>query len=331
MQSLREWSAKRCSEYAGFQILRMTRAATFLMDRTVENAPELQQAPPSPALLDHLLSQARIDTFVCSLQKHENGYTLAPRIIDDYNFIFLRRGRVVWIIDTESLEMKPGDLVLVPPGITHRAFAHTAEVTLGSVHVRATLPDGQDLFELLQPPRIRHVRPSSRLDRYLDAVIGEWDRSDEHQTLRTMPAWGRLITLELFLNDAAGGLLRHRPLDPIVAATLDELARRIDRPTTLADLASRAGYSPQHLNRSFRAALGMTPLRYLTNLRLQRAVALLHENRLTVAAIARKVGIEDEYYFSRLFRRHTGRSPSQYRADADSNSPSPDSKLPLVR
>src|SRR3954454_9248275 len=77
---------------------------------------------PSQPFLDHLLSQLRIDTFVCSHQTSETGYTLLPRTIDDYNYIFIRRGRAAWVIDSQPFEMRTGDLVLVPPGIRHHAM-----------------------------------------------------------------------------------------------------------------------------------------------------------------------------------------------------------------
>jgi len=83
-----------------------------------------------------------------------------------------------------------------------------------------------------------------------------------------------------------------------------------------------AGYTPQHLNRTFTRALGVTPLRQLTRLAEEHAASLLAEGTLTVKAVAAAVGIDDPYYFSRVFRQHFGRSPAQYRTAAGSNSPS---------
>jgi transcriptional regulator GlxA family with amidase domain len=150
----------------------------------------------------------------------------------------------------------------------------------------------------------------------------EWDRRDAPATLLTMPAWGRLITLELLRHDAAAGTLRQRAVDPLIASLLDELSRRIAQPTSLDELAKIAGYSSQHLNRTFRRVLGVTPLQHLTRLRIEHAASLLAEGRLTVRAIAAAVGMDDPYYFSRSFRQHMGLSPAQYRTAAGSNSPS---------
>lgn len=279
-------------------------------------------AQPRDAFLQLVLSRARVTTLVCSYQAATDGYTLLRRTVTDYNFIFCRQGKVVWVVDDVPHELSSGDLIVVPPNVPHHAYSKTRRMTIGSVHVTATLPGGQDVFEILIPPRVRHVSKQSRLDRYLQMNVEEYDRDDLPATRLTMSAWGRLITLELFRYDAAHGLLKQRPIDPLVADIVDELSQWIDKPLSLDDLAAQAGYSPQHLNRVFRRVLGVTPLQHLTRLRMERAAALLAEGRLTIKAIAPAVGIDDPYYFSRVFRQHFGRSPAQYRTAAGSNSPS---------
>jgi AraC family transcriptional regulator of adaptative response / methylphosphotriester-DNA alkyltransferase methyltransferase len=83
---------------------------------------------------------------------------------------------------------------------------------------------------------------------------------------------------------------------------------------TLDQLASRSGFSPQHLNRVFRRTLGVTPLQYLNRRRMEHAAALLRDGRLTVSAVGQQVGFADPYYFSRVFSQHFKQSPTEYRA-----------------
>jgi transcriptional regulator GlxA family with amidase domain len=137
-----------------------------------------------------------------------------------------------------------------------------------------------------------------------------------------MHSWARLVVLELLRYDAERGTLRQRSIDPLIAAVLEEMSHRIDQLTTLEDLARCSGFSAQHLNRVFRRILGVTPLKYLMRMKLERSAQMLMDGRQTVAAIAATVGFDDPYYFSRVFRRHFGRSPAQYRDAAISKSPS---------
>ncbi len=277
-------------------------------------------AAPSDAFLQFVLSRARVVTQVCSFQNCFDGYTLEPRTVPDYNLIFPLKGKVVWVIEGVEWPLKAGDLLLVPPGVHHHAYSQSKRVTLGSIHVLISLPGGQDVYDLLVPARLRSVAPRSRLSGYLQMAAGEWGRNDTTATMLTMPAWGRLVAMELLRHDAANGLLTQRATDPLLAELLDELSRRIAIPTTLDDLAQLAGYTPQHLNRTFRRELGVTPLQHLAKLRMEHAAGLLAEGRLTVKAIATAVACEDPYYFSRQFRQYFGCSPIQYRVATGSNS-----------
>lgn len=289
------------------------------MDRVKLTAPTTVATQP---FLEFVLGHAQVKTNVCSCPTSEDGYALQPRTVPDYNLIFVRRGEVTWVVEDQEFPLRRGDLVLVPPAVRHHAHGPPKPVTLGSIHVEVTLPGGQNVFELLPPPRVRHMSEDSRLSRYLDQVISEWERPDWAQTMLTMSSWSRLVVLELLRHDMSMGTLRQCSIDPLVAQVLEEMNHRIDRPTTLDDLAKWSGYSPQYLNRIFGRTLGVTPLKYLGRMKMERAAQMLVDGRFTVASIATAVGFEDPYYFSRVFRQHFGRSPAQYRDAASSKYPS---------
>ena len=81
----------------------------------------------------------------------------------------------------------------------------------------------------------------------------------------------------------------------------------------LAQLAARAGLSKFHFQRLFKSAVGVSPSRYQTNLRMNLARRLLRETKKSVIDIALDVGYADPSHFAQLFRRETGLSPSDYR------------------
>ena len=80
-----------------------------------------------------------------------------------------------------------------------------------------------------------------------------------------------------------------------------------------ARLASRAAMSRSAFAARFREVLGQSVMGYLTELRMQLAVDLLHRGDRTVAEIATAVGYESDASFSRVFKRHLGTSPRQAR------------------
>ncbi len=279
-------------------------------------------------LVRFALTHLRISGVGGGRQQHEHGYQLESRTVPDTNIIYVTRGRVVWVIDALAYPLGPGELVLVPPHTPHFAFSQTKRVTLGSIHLEATLPGGQDVLTLLRPPR--HQTFTDRpLAQYLQGALGEFDRPNRAMQQAMLQPWARLIMLELLSDNAARGLLDLAPVDPMILEVLEKLDASIAAPVRLADLAAWAGFSAQHLNRLFKSALGITPLAYLTRARMQRAAELLVDGRLTVAAVGKAVGYPDPYYFSRVFKQHLDLSPAAYqrRMGSDSLSASSDSVL----
>ena len=78
-------------------------------------------------------------------------------------------------------------------------------------------------------------------------------------------------------------------------------------------LAKNVGLSPRHFKRRFKQATDETPLSYLQQIRIENAKKMLENTMNTVNEITWKIGYEDINSFRRLFRKHTGLSPKEYR------------------
>jgi AraC family transcriptional regulator len=103
-------------------------------------------------------------------------------------------------------------------------------------------------------------------------------------------------------------------LPPARAKLVEEFARdNLHVALTLKDLAERAGYSPSHFSRSFRATFGTTPHRFMVGLRVERAKELLKYSRLSTLEIALHCGFQTSQHFSRVFKCLAGVSPSDFR------------------
>ncbi len=87
----------------------------------------------------------------------------------------------------------------------------------------------------------------------------------------------------------------------------------LERAIRIADLASLCGYSAGHFHRTFRRTCGMTPLEFVNQRRVQRAVGILQtEPGLKAAELAERVGYTSPGYFARLFRRLVGVGLTRY-------------------
>ncbi len=147
-------------------------------------------------------------------------------------------------------------------------------------------------------------------------------------------------SLAAFFYDAALVLVRAKVdvdarvsrLPSLRAATREELARRIgsataflhanaDRGVTIAEAARAACLSPFHFHRLFARFHGVTPHRYLTRLRLERARALLRAGSDAVADVAAACGFESAGSFTTLYKRTYGTTPGAAKKQEWRNAP----------
>ena len=78
-------------------------------------------------------------------------------------------------------------------------------------------------------------------------------------------------------------------------------------------LASELGFHSAYLTRLFGKHAGVTPLKYLTNIRIQEAKRLLIATSLPISEVGERVGYPDQFHFSKTFRKATGMNPSAFR------------------
>jgi len=83
---------------------------------------------------------------------------------------------------------------------------------------------------------------------------------------------------------------------------------------SLRQVATHVGISHDHLRHEFRAFRKKSMIRYLNEIRIERARTLLIHSGLPLGQIAGMCGFKDEYYFSTVFRKLAGSSPGRYRA-----------------
>lgn len=100
-----------------------------------------------------------------------------------------------------------------------------------------------------------------------------------------------------------------------LAPVLDFIDGRYTENPSLEEMANCAHLAPNYFHRLFRQAMGMTPYRYLLSRRMTLARLLLLATDLEIKEIAGRCGYQDEFHFSRTFRKHFGRPPTQVRRE----------------
>ncbi len=105
--------------------------------------------------------------------------------------------------------------------------------------------------------------------------------------------------------------------DRVKSDIVSEAARimesEYDSLSGVCELAERVGVSWEHLTRSFHRETGCTPVKYLTDIRLQAAMNNLLNTEDTIEVVAQRNGFANGNYFNKVFRKYTGLTPTQYR------------------
>ncbi|MBQ4527182.1 MAG: helix-turn-helix transcriptional regulator [Clostridia bacterium] len=101
--------------------------------------------------------------------------------------------------------------------------------------------------------------------------------------------------------------------DPLIAKAKLIFEQYLHEKTPLTDTAEKLGISYVHFIRRFKQSTGVTPGEYLTKIRLERAKIFLAQNDMMIKEIAPRCGFENEYYFSNVFKKYTGMTPTAFR------------------
>lgn len=238
--------------------------------------------------------------------------------LHDFDLWFVWTGRgVMWLEDAE-IALQPGTCVWMRPGRRYEADQDLA-APLGVNYLHFDLIErGRDLplsdfsppFEVLQ---VRQVA-------FVDAVMRRIVELGSEPTAAASGASGVLMAgllLELAGEHAAaaahpepGTERHHRDVAQRLAARIRESPAQAP---SVAELARSAGYSVDHFSRIFLKTTGLRPQEFVIQARIERAQQLLAESDLTIGMVAELLGFQDIFYFSRQFRRKTGRTPTEFR------------------
>jgi transcriptional regulator GlxA family with amidase domain len=101
--------------------------------------------------------------------------------------------------------------------------------------------------------------------------------------------------------------------DARIVRSIDEMEQRLSDKLTIAELAASVGLSTSRFAHLFRLTTGLSPVRYLHELRMSRAQDLLQTTTLPVGTVMRRVGWSDPSHFSKAFRRRFGVGPRECR------------------
>jgi AraC-like DNA-binding protein/quercetin dioxygenase-like cupin family protein len=239
---------------------------------------------------------------------------------------FTCQGRGTLHVGTQAYPLVAGALVLIPEPTVHQLEVHTPNRYVRSVlcvapTARDTRPFAQALRTLLskpafQKPRCLYINESSSL--LVKNLIARIAAESQQRA-----GWWQEMVLahayELLALSARLSALPHPAQPPgnrLVSDAAAYVASHLDGDLSVAKVARQLGVSREHLSRAFHQHFGITYQRYVTNHRLEAARQLLTDTSApaSLLEIALATGFGSHAHFSRVFRKHEGVTPTQFRA-----------------
>lgn len=241
------------------------------------------------------------------------GHQMARGSHEDHLVLYCGNGKGRVLVGRHEQVVNKGDLVVLPKGVSHEYKAdHRDPWSLYWVHF-----DGQQsqaFVDHLALPAGTYVVPVGIHPKLLadfDALLsvrstGYHMNAFIHasQVLKQCLTYLALLTTSRVRQ--SGHFL---DLQAIQALMEQHLHSELD----LDALADQAQLSKFHFSKRYKALTGYSPIQHFIHLKMERACYLLDVSEQSVGDVAQALGYEDSHYFSRLFRKVTGVSPTAYR------------------
>lgn len=235
----------------------------------------------------------------------------------DWLMIYTVSGEGHFRVHEQTERSYAGDMVILPPGIPHHyATPAGCEWELMWVHF-VPMPEWHTWLQLPRTDeQLIHIQVETnarvRLRDAFARLIADSRRHDPLDLSLAMIALSEVLAL-LYRQIARQ---QGEMLDKRIEAVIRHMSDHLHEPHNTQDLADLAGLSVSRLCHLFKDQVGETITGRLNRMRLEKASRLLALTPWKIQDIARDTGFESAYYFTRLFTRHFGKSPTDYRKRA---------------
>lgn len=211
--------------------------------------------------------------------------------------------------DSKHFDLRKHDCLCIPAQTAHRYFADE-ENPWSIFWIHFSLPD----FKLypIMGNKIEIVT-EERYSLVEKHFINLFSICEKEYSLENTIYISKLLQLILseicFLKDYQ----ETNQQNILLSKAIHYMNNNLSRPITLTDISDHLEISSSYLSSIFNKYYDQGPIEYLISLRIEQACRYLRISNMKNYEIAKKVGYEDAYYFSRLFKSRTGLSPKAYK------------------
>ena len=258
------------------------------------------------------------------------GYVERSRYLYDHEFVVFTSGKSQVVVGEQSFTCAKGDVLIIPPNVRHWTRALDEKVERYCIHFDwlqgLPLVTPSYIFESTKKYNPSKCKPAPKwlkvkmpfhvksilLQRLLPLLhpLMECDRRLPESSLKQKGLFLQLLSEVLSGNNPVHSSVHGGKSLRLVQSLKQRIENDYRQDLTMNAIAKEFKITPVHMARAFRMLVGVSPLEYVHRFRLEEAYRLLSTSSMNVSEVATEVGFDDANYFSRLFRKKMGMSPS---------------------
>lgn len=242
-----------------------------------------------------------------------------------YELAVVLRGAGTHLTDSQKLPLHPGSVFLLHPGESH-AYEYSEPLTLMNFMFDSQIlrPYRKSLSGLAGYPLL-FCPAEERRELCVDsATLAELDillhamamESRQRNTGAELLLISHLLNLLVLVLRKSCSYVERERFNSDIGIAVAFMRRNYQEEISLPKLARLANLSESSFFRKFREEMKTSPMQWLLNLRIRKAMEFLIRSDMNIGEIAAATGFSDSLYFSRQFRRQVGVSPKNYRSQA---------------
>ncbi len=258
-----------------------------------------------------------------AVDEHHPRYQMMLHWHPEQEILHVRRGRITLELDGKTMTVQTGDTVLIGGGVCHGGIPEDCIYECIVFDLSGLLGGGTRAARQLRPLLQREmtflprVPRGTELDGSINALFAAVrERQSGYELLVQgclLLVMGQVLRWGLLRPMPVGHARHFRPVQEAIRYIETHYAE----PITLQQLAQTSGLSRKYFCSFFRDVTSHTPIDYLNRYRMEIAAERILTEETPLSQIAGECGYTDAAYFSRLFRRYTGTTPSDYRRRAE--------------
>ena len=250
-----------------------------------------------------------LNMYYCGKRISSLNHSYGPEIRRHFLVVYIKEGRATLLSHKDAPRLSEGDLfVMFPNEEIHYVVDKGCPWSISWVGLYGSL-----VYDLFSEVGITPQNPIINVENIRDNISDIFE--EIYQLSFSANQFDKLSVISLlykFFSTLTSNSALKSQIDYVKeAARLIEY--NYDKNISIENIAERLFINKSYLCRLFKAEKGVTPKEYLIKKRINRAVYLLKNSDVSINTIALSIGFSDPLYFSRIFKKHLGVSPSLYR------------------